>query len=76
MKVKSYWIAREHLRGQAHVGAQVSYPDFTTGTVAVLGTVAQVDPERGALVQLTKPIPWQALEQWGVGFSQFEDTED
>lgn len=76
MNVKSYWIPQENLSEKPHVGAKVHMINPVLGQLTVIGAVSQIDPERGALVQLSKPMPWQTLENWGVGWSQFEDTED
>jgi hypothetical protein len=68
MKVKSFWI-------EGWSGVKNGCPIFDAITGRHYATFGRTEGQR-TLVMLKEPIPWQTLEQQGIGFSQFEDTED
>lgn len=73
MKVKSYWMDVENFSMQPKVGMPVLQITLAGGQP--IGTITKVEDGR-ALVKLTTAREWETVESWGVGFSQFEDTED
>jgi len=75
MNVKSYWMDKDQFAKPPTVGMSVCSVNILTGRGEVIGKIGKMDGTR-CLVVLDTAIPWQALEQQGVGFSQFEDTED
>ncbi len=77
MNVKSYWVPRDEVPfGRMTVGMPVGCLNTITGQMEIVGKITQKDQERGVLILLDTAIPWQALEEHGVGWSQFEDTEE
>lgn len=74
MKVRSFWI--ENCPG-AKIGQPFTFMSMTPMGMqkGEGGVVTTKDGDR-ALVKLETPLEWQTLEERGIGFSQFEDTED
>jgi hypothetical protein len=75
MKVRSLWMESESFCVPVKVGMPIIMLNPRNMRGEQIGKVDKIEGER-ALVILEPPRPWQTLEQWGFGFSQFEDTED
>ena len=75
MNVKSYWVDKDTLLKTPVEGTPVCQLNLLTMEGVVIGKIGKVEDDR-ALIVLDVSVPFEALEQQGVGFTQFEDTED
>lgn len=75
MKVRSYWVQQDSFVKTIKAGTPVIAINLLTGEGRLIGNIERTEENRALLV-LNTPVEWRALEDQGVGFSQFEDTED